>query len=68
MRTHSLIRSFIHSRSTYSVPGPEGTMVTKIPKIHALLGLESKGAVGKRTNKCLGEQVREKIKHESGGS
>lgn len=48
------------------MPGPEGTMVTKIPKIHALLGLESKGAVGKRTNKCLGEQVREKIKHESG--
>lgn len=47
------------------MPGPEGTMMNKIPKIHALLDPESKGAVGKRTNKCLGEHVREKIKHES---
>ena len=30
--------------------GPEGTMVTKTLKIHALVGLESKGAAGKSRN------------------
>ena len=39
-------------------------MVTKTLKIHALVGLESKGAAGKK-QKYLREQTREKIKHKS---
>lgn len=44
-------------------------MVTKIPKIPTLVGLESKRAAGKRTNKYLRKIMREEVKHKiSSGS
>lgn len=51
------------------MPEAGGTMVTKIPKIPTLVGLESKRAAGKRTNKYLRKIMREEVKHKiSSGS
>lgn len=47
------------------MPGALGTMVTKTPKIPTLVGLESKGAAGKK-NKQISKRInREKVKHKS---
>lgn len=48
--THLFNPSFIKH---LQVPGAGGTMMTKIPRIPALVGLKSKGAAGKGTNKHL---------------
>lgn len=40
--THLFIHSCLHAGNTYSLLGAEGTMVTKILKISALVGLNPK--------------------------